>query len=289
MDKAEFPAKPILPSYLNPKSLIVAFEEIDAQAPSYSLARPEAMRRVVYTLAITTLCLFLVEYLKHSGPFRSFVTMLEDLGVIAGGEASILRSQYAQFFAYLWWSLWQGFTLILIPILFIRIILREKTTDYGWRWGTTGAHLRGYLLLATPLSVGAVIVSFSDAFSSYYPMYWLADRSWFDLLIWELTYMPVFICVEFFFRGFMLHALRPAMGASAILVMTIPYTMIHFPKPMFESIVAFCFGILASILAYRSGSIWGGVLVHMMLAFSMDMTAIAQKGGMPDVFWPIPE
>jgi len=81
-------------------------------------------------------------------------------------------------------------------------------------------------------------------------------------LAWGFLYLVQFVCLEFFFRGFMLNALRPALGANAVFVMCVPYTMIHFPKLWPEAAGAMAFGLFLGLLALRSRSIWGGVAVH---------------------------
>lgn len=84
----------------------------------------------------------------------------------------------------------------------------------------------------------------------------------------------------------MLQALRPALGASAVWVMCVPYMMIHFVKPWPEATGAILFGLFLGILALRSGSIWGGVVVHTGVAVSMDVAALLQKGAFPGQLWP---
>jgi hypothetical protein len=40
------------------------------------------------------------------------------------------------------------------------------------------------------------------------------------------------------------------------------------------------------VLALRSRSIWGGVMVHASVALSMDLLAIAQTQQLPQRWWP---
>ncbi len=158
--------------------------------------------------------------------------------------------------------------------------------DFGWRWNQVGEHWRGYLLLLSPILVFVVLVSQGEAFVQHYPFYRSAGRSWLDLLLWELLYLSQFVFLEFFFRGFMLNALRPALGANAIWVMCVPYMMIHFPKLWLEATGAILFGLFLGILALKSRSIWGGVLVHAGVALSMDVAALLKKGQLPGSFFP---
>ena len=67
-------------------------------------------------------------------------------------------------------------------------------------------------------------------------------------------------------------------GAYSIFVMVVPYTMIHFTKPMAEALGAIVTGTALGTLALRTRSIFGGVLLHTTVAWSMDLFALYQKG-----------
>jgi membrane protease YdiL (CAAX protease family) len=56
----------------------------------------------------------------------------------------------------------------------------------------------------------------------------------------------------------------------------VPYCMIHYGKPMTETIGAIFAGVILGTLAMRTRSIWGGVLIHVGVAWTMDLLAIAQ-------------
>jgi membrane protease YdiL (CAAX protease family) len=97
-------------------------------------------------------------------------------------------------------------------------------------------------------------------------------------LCWELIYFIQFFALEFFFRGFLLHSLKPALGPYAIFVMTVPYCMIHFGKPMPETFAAIFAGVFLGWLSFRNGNIWLGLALHCFVAFSMDILALFNKG-----------
>ena len=81
----------------------------------------------------------------------------------------------------------------------------------------------------------AISASYRSDFTDHYPFYRLSSRSVSDWLMWEICYVTQFIFLEFFFRGFLLNALRPAIGANAVWFMVLPYLMIHFSKPWLEA------------------------------------------------------
>jgi membrane protease YdiL (CAAX protease family) len=266
---------------LHPRQILRALDELDAAAPSYSLERPAALRRVVWVLACVSVSLLLLHYAKFS---TNLHTLLAWLG---SDYLECLRaSGWLELCGYIWWTSWHLLTFILLPWLVIRFGFKQSMRDFGWRWNQVSEHWRGYLLLLSPILIFVVLVSFGDDFVNHYPFYRLAGRSWLDLLLWELLYMSQFVFLEFFFRGFMLNALRPAMGANAIWVMCVPYMMIHLPKLPLEATGAILFGLFLGILALQSRSIWGGVLVHAGVALSMDVAALLRKQELPGSFFP---
>lgn len=102
-----------------------------------------------------------------------------------------------------------------------------------------------------------------------------------------MLYALQFIALEFFFRGFLLHGAQPTLkSTNAIWLMCIPYLMIHFPKPWLEAVGALPFGLLLGWLALRSRSIWGGALVHITIAFSMDFFALWRTQQLPTQWLP---
>ncbi len=62
--------------------------------------------------------------------------------------------------------------------------------------------------------------------------------------------------------------------------MVVPYVMIHFRKPMFETVGAVIAGSVLGVLSLRTGSIWGGFLIHIAVAISMDVAAMAIRGAL---------
>ncbi|BFM22397.1 CPBP family intramembrane glutamic endopeptidase [Gilvimarinus japonicus] len=269
-------------------NLLNILDQIDREPPSYELGRPQALRRVFITLATACVCLLLMHYGKYSS---NLIWLLHSAAELMGQPTNELihqlqRSGWLELASYAWWGAVHLVGYVLLPWLVIRCLLKLRMRDMGWRLGDTREHWLGYLLLAAPILVFVYLVSLGEEFVNHYPFYQLAGRSWLDLLTWECLYISQFIFLEFFFRGFLLNALRPALGANAIWVMCVPYLMIHFPKLWLEATGAILFGLFLGILALRSRSIWGGVVVHVTIALSMDIAALLRKGALPELWWP---
>lgn len=267
-----------------PRSVLLALDQIDAEKPSWTLSRKQALRRVMATLACVSVCLLLINYLKN---YASLYAIFSILSQVQGQEANywhlrFVQQPFAELLSYAWWTFWQVVGYVLLPFLFIRYVLRENFWQMGWQWQDTGKHWRGYLLLLSPILVFIALVSQGEDFVEHYPFYDYAGRSWFDLIAWELLYLTQFLCLEFFFRGFFLQALRPAIGANAVWVMCVPYLMIHFPKLWLEATGAILFGLFLGIMALQSRSIWGGFFVHAGVAVTMDLASLFVQGKIPD-------
>jgi membrane protease YdiL (CAAX protease family) len=270
---------------LHPRRIMNALDRIDAAAPSWQMPRPRALRRVFIVLASVSASLLTLHYAKFATNFHA---LLQWLGELRGVNylQQLADAGWLELCGYLWWTSCHLVTFVVIPWLVIRFIFGEQLRDFGWRWNQVSEHWRGYLLLLSPILVFVALVSMGEDFVHHYPFYSHAGRSWLDLLLWELLYMSQFVFLEFFFRGYMLNALRPAIGANAIWVMCVPYLMIHFPKLWLEATGAIMFGLFLGILALQSRSIWGGVLVHAGVALSMDLAALIRKGQIPGSFFP---
>jgi hypothetical protein len=89
-------------------------------------------------------------------------------------------------------------------------------------------------------------------------------------LLYELSYGTDFISIEVFFRGFLIIAFARWVGKDAILPMAVFYCTIHFGKPLGECISSFFGGIVLGVVTYHTRTIWGGLMVHLGIAWLME-------------------
>ena len=97
----------------------------------------------------------------------------------------------------------------------------------------------------------------------------LPSKKWY-YLIFELCYGFDFISIEFFFRGFLILSLAKICGPHCIIPAACFYCTIHFGKPLGEAISSFWGGLLLGIISYNTKSIWGGLIVHLGIAWLME-------------------
>ena len=180
-----------------------------------------------------------------------------------------------------WWVAVVTVFYFVLPALAIKFLYREKLADYGLKRTIEPGFAK---LLAACVGVMLPLtywMSLTDGFAAKYPFLRIHNGEPYigqTLLIWEAIYFLQFFGLEFFFRGFLVHSLKRALGLYSIFVMTVPYCMIHFSKPPAETLAAIGAGIFLGWLSYRNGSIWLGLLLHCTVAFSMDILALWNKG-----------
>ena len=165
--------------------------------------------------------------------------------------------------------------------IFWRVMQRDLPHFYGLQW--RGFHARPYLLMLTLMIPPIVWASFQENFLSVYPLLRpaVAERvhGWPTGLAFglhEVFYAMRFISVEIFFRGFLVLGLVRWFGRATLLPMIVLYAVWHFGKPFPEALGSIFGAYVLGLLALRTRSIAGGILLHMGIALLMDLAAFVQ-------------
>jgi hypothetical protein len=142
------------------------------------------------------------------------------------------------------------------------------------------------LLLMLPLIAFA---STQSDFQRMYPRMQEVSNSishqpekWRYQFIFEMCYGSNFITIELFFRGFLVLAFARVAGKDAILPMACFYCTIHFGKPLFECISSYFGGMLLGIVVYHTRSIVGGLMVHLGIAWLMELGGYLGRMSSPE-------
>lgn len=187
--------------------------------------------------------------------------------------------------------LWRAksFFTLFIPLLLFYFLYekeRDKTKSwYGLTFRETDFKPYGILLLVVFAGIG--LASFLSDLTAYYPRYLVSGggrfaakhevSEWVPMLLYESVYGANFLNVELFFRGFLVIGFARVLGGHAVLAMVGSYVFLHFGKPLPEAISSAFGGYLIGILAFYSNRIWGGVVLHVALAWSMEFFAWLQR------------
>ena len=134
------------------------------------------------------------------------------------------------------------------------------------------------LLAAVPL---LAIAGPMDQFQATYPkvknITFIDPYTSYDVLcrfIFELSYGSDFLTIESFFRGLVVLAFVRYVGKDAVLPMAAFYCTIHFGKPLFECITSYFGGIMLGVIVYYTRSIWGSLIVHLGIAWLMEVVSV---------------
>jgi len=159
----------------------------------------------------------------------------------------------------------------LIPVALIRFVFGEKLSLYGFRWGDARFGFAALAILA-PLFVASAYPSASmPEFLAEYPLYRGAGENWNSFALHALSYGLFYAGWETYFRGFMQFGLRSAFGDwNSILIQVLASCLVHIGKPAAETFSSILGGLVWGILAFRTGSIFYGFLIHWLLGVALD-------------------
>jgi hypothetical protein len=179
----------------------------------------------------------------------------------------------------LFWNqvIYWPFKMVIITTVLILVwkFTRDKQPFYGF--STRDFTPRPYLLMLLIMVPLIALASTQPDFLRMYPK--LKDLGFLDRdqnrlgyrLIYELSYGSDFFSIELFFRGFLVLAFAKWFGKDAILPMACFYCTIHFGKPLGECISSFFGGMILGVVTYHTRTIWGGLMVHLGIAWLMEL------------------
>lgn len=182
---------------------------------------------------------------------------------------------HIQFYAYVNWFLNYFVFYLIIPLVFVCFFYKCSIVSFGFGTGSLGKYLQLYGVLFLIMIPVVILSSQSRDFTITYPLMQVPVVHL--IIIWEFLYLVQFIAVEFLFRGFLLFPFCERYGAAGILFSVIPYCIIHLGKPVPEAVGAIVTGIVLGYLAWKSKSIWGGVILHGSIALLMDLLSLVSR------------
>ncbi len=170
-----------------------------------------------------------------------------------------------------------------VPVFIWWFIMDRKNQRL---YGMNATNVRPYFTLLAMVLPLIILASFSADFLKQYPQASKTlnvakieeGRAAFGMLF-EFFYGMNYLITEFFFRGFLILVLSRWLGYGAIIPVAAFYVTIHFGKPLGETISSFFGGIILGVLVLETRSIWGGVIIHLGIAFAMELCAAIAKGG----------
>ncbi|HEX8515806.1 MAG TPA: CPBP family intramembrane glutamic endopeptidase [Bacteroidia bacterium] len=249
-----------------------------SEAGSFKKEKPDLK---VILICITVA--FSLTMIKYLGDVRFMIGCLHDYGfngLTAAFEDLMTINKNAQLYRLLYWVMIMIVFYLIVPLIMIKLVFRERLSGYGLKLRGAFKDYKLYVYMLCVMIPLVIYFSSTESFQQRYPFYDVrkGDALYPNFIIWEVFYFLQFFALEFFFRGFMLHGTKQRFGYYSVLVMTIPYCMIHFGKPLPETVAAIIAGLVLGTLSLKSKSIWLGVAIHYSVAITMDLCAMYQKG-----------
>jgi len=229
---------------------------------------PLPSQQAAALLVVAAVCLILPRYFGQESTVRNSAWLMQ----------LTADWPYPRVHGNVYWALFKLLNYGFLPYLCMRFVLKRPLRDFGVRMVESKTALLTYASMLLVIAPFVLIASGTQAFLRTYPKCAGAADGLVPLLIWECVYGLQFFMLEVFFRGFLIFGLARSIGSLAIFVMVVPYAMIHFSKPLAECVGSIFAGIALGTVALRTGSIWGGVLVHCLVGWSMDLLALYRTG-----------
>lgn len=258
--------------------------EVDAEAGP----GPQADRQLMVVILTVLGCLILMNYYGNSGRMNYPMGLLEALGFEDGAKrfaAALTQGEHQRFARKVFWAGSRVVGYVLLPMTVALIAFRggrgpSLTELFGLRTDRFFAHWRAYAVMLAVIAPFVFGASFSPAFQHKYPYYKLAagESLWPWFVAWEILYALQFLGLEIFYRGFMVHGLKARLGHASIFVMMLPYMMIHYGKPLPECVGSIIAGFVLGTMSMKSGAIWWGAALHIIVAWTMDFLSLWHRG-----------
>jgi len=175
---------------------------------------------------------------------------------------------------------------VLLPFWLIYKLFLKKEMNHFYGIQKKNVDLKPYFIMILIMIPLLYLASLQPDFLKMYPRFkssgsqYILQHYKIDknilIFIYELSYAFSFFIVELIFRGFFIFALVHYLGRSVVLPMAVSYAILHFGKPLGETISSFFGGYLLGVIAYKTQNIYGGVLVHIAIALLMELFAFIQ-------------
>lgn len=173
---------------------------------------------------------------------------------------------------------WPGLLVITLLLIYPIWLKFDKKQQPFYGFSSKGVKWKPYWILLFLMLPLIALASTQADFLAVYPKMQAVTGSNYEVqfslwqkLLFEIAYGIDFINIEFFFRGFLILAFMKWAGKDCILPMACFYCAIHFGKPLGECISSYFGGMILGIIVYHTRSIYGGLMVHLGIAWLMEL------------------
>lgn len=177
--------------------------------------------------------------------------------------------------------------LIIVPLIATYLIYDRTKIGHCYGLQTKNVDLKPYFIMFGIMVIPIFLAALTDDFQEAYPKAEKAKYLEFatingissttSFLYFEIFYLLSFIAVELIYRGVMIYKMEKYLGDYVVLPMVVVYAILHFGKPIGETLGSIGGAYILGILALRTKNIYGGIAIHMGVAFLMEIFAFMAK------------
>ena len=243
-------------------------------------------------------CLLITIFTERKDIFkkRNFWLISIFIFILIAVSRGAWLEQYAEYFRTSWYRYVYYFKifddiesvfLIAMPLVLFYIFWDKKRIGHFYGIQTKGADVKPYVIMLGIMSVPIFLASLTDGFQVAYPKALQSEYINFALydnhsevsllVLFEVVYLFSFIAVELVYRGALIYSIEKFLGDYVVLPMVVCYAVLHFGKPLGETIGSVGGGYILGILALRTKNIYGGIFIHMGVAFLMEVFAFLAR------------
>jgi CAAX protease family protein len=216
---------------------------------------------------------FKVTYIFLSIAFITFLSL-----VFASPNFYYENISRDRFYSRIYWFLADGGLMFILPVLSIKLIFREKLSDYGFTLGDKKFGFITFTLFFLVMFITVWIVSGSPSFAAMYPQGGFRVREGFTIFfLYELCVLVYMLGWEFFWRGYALFGLKQKFGYYSVFIQMIPFFILHKGKPELELFASIFAGLILGVQALRSRSFIYCWILHWLVMFSIDGISVLRS------------
>ncbi|MEO8210926.1 MAG: CPBP family glutamic-type intramembrane protease [bacterium] len=183
-----------------------------------------------------------------------------------------------RFFSRIYWFLADGGLMFILPLLSVKLVFKEKLSDYGFTLGDKKFGLITSGIFLVIMLVVVWIVSGSSSFASMYPLGGVkVKESFIIFFLYELCILVYMLGWEFFWRGYSLFGLKEKFGYYSVFIQMIPFFILHKGKPELELFASIFAGLILGVQALRSRSFIYSWILHWLVMFSIDGISVLRS------------
>jgi uncharacterized protein len=165
-----------------------------------------------------------------------------------------------------------------LPVMWLKLVQHGRMVDVGLTLASPRSWIRWLLPLAAVALPLVFVATRIPSIHAAYPRLAQARSEPWLLVPSTVAFAGYGLAWEFFFRGFLLFGLKAHVHRWSIVLQAIPCALMHIGKPSLEGLASFPAALLFGAIAYRTGSIVPGWLLHVSVALVINLGC---------VFWPL--